>query len=107
MEIEANSVAGTHKAARPATAWIWGSMGTVWLLLAVVNLLGKGHDAVRTVFNGALGVVWLLLAWATGRANTLVDEDSVRVSNGIGGRRIDWDAITSVSRPDRWDPQPT
>ena len=105
MSIEVNPVAGTHRAAKPATAWIWGGMGFVWILLAVMNI--PDQHAVRALFDGALGVVWLLLALATTRARTLVDEDGIRVSNGIGGRRIDWDAITSVSKPDRWDPQPT
>lgn len=106
MDIGANSVAGTHRATKSALAWFWGSMGFIWLMLSIVGLR-SGHDAVRTLFNGALAVAYLLLAWATTRAHTLVDENGIRVSNGIGGRRVGWGAITSVSKVDRWDPPST
>ncbi|WP_374969116.1 PH domain-containing protein [Terrabacter sp. BE26] len=107
MDTAANSVAGIHRAAKPATmGWLWGSAAIVWLVFTILSL--RKGDAVRILFDCSLAVMYLLPAWAMTRAHTLVDEDGIRVSQGIGGRRIDWDAIASVSKSDdRWDPHLT
>jgi len=99
-------VAGTHRAAKQAITWLWAALAVIWTLLAIGNL-GKGHNTVLALVNGVLAVLYVVLAWGTTRAHTLVDAEGVRVSQGIGGRRIGWDAIASVSRPNRWDTQAT
>lgn len=105
MGTEADKVVGIHRPDRPATVWVWGAMGFVWVL-ALINF-PDDHDAVRRAFNGSVGVVWLVLAWLLTRARSVVDEEGVRVVTVLGRRWVKWDAVTSVSEPNRWDPEST